>query len=224
MGILVALSTVDDGNMLIHSDQTNDTVVRNRERFLAKHRIGMDQTSRVNVHYTTETFCRYTAVSLRHDGGKGMRGDDIAPSDALVTTDTNHALFLPLADCVGVILYDQKRHVLMLSHLGRHSLEQQGGEASVAHLVDHFGCDPADMHVWLTPSPNKTAYPMWKFNNVSMKDVVYAQLIGAGIHKDAIADNSADTVSDTSYFSHSEFLAGRRKTDGRHSIVAMMTA
>lgn len=220
--VIVALSNVTDGSMFIPDDRSNITIADNRARFLNNHDIKMDQSTRVNITYDTDSFCRYQKVTLVDNAGMGMRDDDMQPADALITTDTNHALFLPLADCVGAVIYDSVHHVLMLSHLGRHSTEQFSGRKSVSYLVNNYGSDPADLRVWLTPAPGKDNYPMWAFNNRSIKEVVIDQLTATGILMQNIHDNTTDTTEDPNLFSHSEFLAGRRSEDGRYAIVAMM--
>lgn len=219
--VAVFISTVDDGNMLIPDDRSNQTIAQNRATFLQKHDIDIAASTRVNITYDTKDFCRYLEVSHK-DQGLGMIDDDAQSADALITTLPDHALLLPLADCVGTVLYDSKHHVLMLSHLGRHSVEQQGGQKSVAYLQDHYRSDPADILVWLTPAPGKEKYPMWAFDNRSIKSVVLEQLTSSGVLIENITDNTADTTKDTRYFSHSEYLAGHRETDGRHAIVAMI--
>lgn len=221
MSLIVAISTVADNNMFIPDDRSNKDIAAHRAKFLRKHAITMEQSTRVNITYTTDDFCRYHEVS-RSQQGLGMYNDDITPADALITTVSHHALFLPLADCVGAVLYDPVRQVLMVSHLGRHSTEQFGGTKSVEYLKDKYGCKPEDILVWLTPSPGKESYPMWAFDNRSIKSVVIEQLTSAGILDTHITDNPADTTKDSRYFSHSEFLAGRRQVDGRHCIVAMI--
>lgn len=221
MSLVVAISTVEDGNMLIHDDKANQQVIDNRKAFLKKHGIDIEQTSRVDVTFDVTDFKRYREVTSQNKG-EGMFGDDERPADALVTAESNHALFLPLADCVGVVIYDPVKHVLMLSHIGRHSLEQNGAYESVAFLVTNYSSRPEDLLVWLTPAPGKDKYPVFAFNNRGLKEVVLEQLRAAGVLAKNVTDNNSDTTSDTRYFSHSEFLAGRRSTDGRYSIVAMV--
>jgi copper oxidase (laccase) domain-containing protein len=221
MSLVVAISTVEDGNMLIHEDKANQQVINNRKNFLKKHGIDIKQTSRVDVTFDTTDFKRYREVTSQ-DKGESMFGDDKHPADALITTQPNHALFLPLADCVGAVIYDPVKQVLMLSHIGRHSLEENGAYESVAFLVTNHSSRPEDLLVWLTPAPGKDRYPVFAFNNRGLKEVVLEQLQNAGILTNNITDNNSDTATDPRYFSHSEFLAGRRSTDGRHSIVAMM--
>lgn len=208
--------------MLIPEDRSNKQVALHRQRFLEKNNISIDHSTRVNITYDTDTFVRYKEVSRNDKGGNGMIIDDSEPADALITKDRGHALFLPLADCVGAVIFDPTHHILMLSHLGRHSVEQHGGEASIDHLIKHYGSNPNDMLVWLTPAPGKEKYPLWAFHNRGIKEVVIEQLVNAGIQAHHITDNTADTTEDSRYFSHSEYLAGRRSEDGRYAVVAIM--
>lgn len=222
MTLKVAISTVADGSMLRRGAPSDPGVIKNREVFLAKHSISLNQTTRVSFSYETHTFTRYYTVN---NDEKGIGMSDASPinADALVTTQSHHALFLPLADCIGAVLYDSKQHVLMMSHLGRHSLEQHGGSASVQFLKEHFHSNPADIEVWLTPAAGKENYPIWSLENKGLKEVVYEQLVAAGINESHIHDDPTDTTTDERYYSYSEFLKGNRSEDGDYAIVAMMT-
>lgn len=221
MNILVAISTVQDGNMLNRDDETSSEVVANRKSFLAKNSIDINQTTRVNIVYDGDNYRRYYEVSEEHKSN-GMLYEDIVAADALVTRNPKHALFLAVADCVGAVIFDPDNNVLMLTHLGRHSLEQNGGFESVRFLVDHYGSIPNNLRVWLTPAPGPDVYPLYKFDNRSVKNVVYQQLQAAGILEKNVTDNPADTSKDMNYYSHSEFLQGNRTDDGRYAIVAEM--
>lgn len=150
-----------------------------------------------------------------------MRDGDVPLADALVTTTPDLALFLPVADCVATTLYDEEHGVLMLSHLGRHSLEQQGGMKSVEYLIKNFNTHPEALKVWLGPAPSKETYPIFKLDNQGMKEAVFQQLQKAGVTFENITDNPADTATDERYFSYSEFLKGN-KPEGRIAMVAVM--
>ncbi|MBC7868867.1 polyphenol oxidase family protein [Candidatus Saccharibacteria bacterium] len=221
MSEVIALSTVADGTMSITSDPTSKVVIQNRIKFLASVGITMQNTTRVKVVYEGEDYCRYKEVNPSQKGD-GMLDGNIVTADGLVTCTRNHALFLPLADCVGVVIYDPTHHIMMLSHLGRHSLEQNGGYKSVMFLVNNYGCDPTKLFVWLTPAPGQEKYPLFAFNNRAFKEVVFEQLHAAGINDDNITNDPTDTTKDERYFSHSEFLQGNRSQDGRYAVVAMM--
>ena len=225
---LIALSTVADGNMYIPDNPTDPTVINNRQVFLSKVGLSLETTTRLNVNMlqratvTGDTnFCRYAIVSDQ-DKGKGMRDNDVIVADALVTTNPGHALFLPLADCIGTVFYDESQRVLMLSHLGRHSLEQNGTAASIQFLHDHFGCQPSDLSIWLTPAPSKEAYPIWTMNNKGMKEVIFEQFAAAGVHPYQIVDNPAETDKDPRFFSYTNYINGRSSDSGRHAMVAMI--
>lgn len=161
MKIVVAISKVSDGNMLIKSDKANPDVIKNRSKFLEKNGIDINQTTRISTVYGGDDYCRYHEVGVSEKSA-GMFDGNVVTSDALVTKDINHALLLPIADCVGAVIFDPSKNILMLSHLGRHALEQNGGYKSVQYLVEDFGSNPADLLVWLSPAPGVDSYPaLW---------------------------------------------------------------
>lgn len=209
--------------MYTPSDQNDLTVVRNREAWLKKYGLELSQTSRVHITYEGDNYCRYRIVDAS-EKGDGMETSAREPADALVVTSPGHSLFLPVADCVATTLYDEEHGVLMLSHLGRHSLEQQGGVKSVEFLVQHFGTRPERLTVWLSPAPNKEVYPIFKLDNKGMKEAAFEQLQVAGVRLENIIDAPADTATDAHYFSHSEFLKGNKESEGRFAMIAYINA
>lgn len=219
--VYVGISEVKDGTMYIPSEQANEEVIRNRSEWLQQQSIQLADTTRVHVSYETDDFCRYKMIDEAAKG-EGMISASPEHVDALVTTKPGHALFLPIADCVATTLFDEEHGVLMLSHLGRHSLEQNGGVRSVAFLVEHFQTDPSKLKVWLSPAPNKDVYPIFKLDNQGMKEAVFAQLDQAGVKRENITDNPADTATDDRFFSFSEFKKGNKPTEGRFAMVAVM--
>jgi len=221
MDIIVAISKVNDGNMSNSLDKTDRNIIANRKSFLAKNNIDIEQTTKVAIVYEGDNYRRYWEV-FENDKSKGMLYDDIDAADALITREINHALFLPIADCIGAVIFDPIKQILMVSHLGRHSVEQNGGYESIKFLINNYNCQPNELFVWLTPSPGPDVYPMHAFNGRSIKNVVLHQIQSAGILSNHINDNSADTSKDLNYYSHSEFKKGNRAEDGRFAIVAMM--
>jgi copper oxidase (laccase) domain-containing protein len=111
---------------------------------------------------------------------------------------------------------------MMMTHLGRHSVEQEGALKSVHYLQEEFGSELKDLRIWLSPSVGGDSYPLHEFNDSSLQDVVCAQFEQAGVGLEQIEVSDIDTAEDDNYFSHSEYLAGNQMTDGRFAIVAMM--
>lgn len=219
--VIAALSSRVDGTMKFGvGDDT--TVLQNRLAFLKKTGIDPAHTTQVVVTYDTDDFTKYR-LARADEKSVGISSPAVVqPADALVITHPNHALFLPLADCVGAILFDSKNHILMVSHLGRHSTEQDGGRKSVIYLHDNFGTNPADVLAWLSPAVGKTTYPLHAFNGRGLQEVIAGQLQQAGVLKKHIEISSIDTANDENYYSHSEFLKGNRAENGRFAVVAMM--
>lgn len=213
-------STTADGFMK-SPDRNFATVLPARTAFLQKHDIDPHDTTLVQVVYETDDFCRYVTLS-DDDKGDGITRAATIAADALVVTEPGHALFLPLADCIGAVIHDPIKNILMLSHLGRHNLAQVGGTKCVEYLAEKHGVNPADLTVWLSPAAGKDSYPLYAFDNRSLHDVAVEQLLAAGILHKNITVSPIDSAADDNYFSHSQFLKGNRQTDGRHAVVAIL--
>lgn len=222
--VIVAHSHVSDGSMLNREDGRDAVVFSNRQKWLTSLGIDPSSTYRLCLSYEgTDTFCRYREISstdvsvLEFDAANDE-------ADALVTTQPGVALFLPLADCIGAVFYDAQHGVLMMSHLGRHSLEQYGGVRSVEHLVETYGSNPATLKVWLSAAVSKDSYKIYALDHKGMKEAAFEQLAAAGVVREHIEDNSDETDTHDDYYSHSSYLKGLSEDNGRHAFVAMMAA
>jgi copper oxidase (laccase) domain-containing protein len=111
----------------------------------------------------------------------------------------------------------------MVSHLGRHSTEEQGGIKSVEYLKDKFKSNVNDILVWLSPAVGKDTYPLHKFDGKGLHEVLLRQFLEAGILQDSIEVCSINTATNENYFSHSQHLAGHQDSNDRFAIAAMMT-
>jgi hypothetical protein len=220
MSVKFSVSTVSDGSMK-STDQSYASVLPMRTAFLSKNDISPDDSTLVQVVYKGDDFCRYYSLA-DSDKGDGIVRPPTYAADALVVTRPDHALFLPLADCVGAVIHDPSKNILMLSHLGRHNLEQFGGTKCIEYLVNHHAVNPADLTVWLSPAAGSDNYPLYAFKNRSLHDVSVEQLTAAGVLPQNITLSPIDSAVDLNYFSHSQFLEGNRETDGRFAVVAQL--
>lgn len=220
--IIAAVSSVHDGSMSLAKGKVEEARA-NRIAFLDEAGVDPLQATLLQVAYEdTIDFTRYAVVS-DDQAGEGMLepvSDTIA--DALVVTRPDQAIFLPLADCVGAIIYDPENRVLMVSHIGRHSAEALGGTKSIDYLVREFDSDPSRLLVWLSPAVGSDSYPLHALGNRGLHEVITDQMKVAGVLQSNIEASHLDTAESPDYFSHSEFLAGNRSEDGRFAIVAMM--
>jgi copper oxidase (laccase) domain-containing protein len=219
--VIASVSSLTDGNMKFDIGDT-ETVIKNRAAFLKKTGIDPLSTTLVALTYDTDDFTKYRIVTHDDKAVGVLNRRNIEHADALVATTPHHALLLPLADCVGVILYDTRHRILMVSHLGRHSVEMEGAKKSVMYLKDQFASQSADIKVWLSPAVGKDTYPLNKFDGKSLHEVILSQLYDAGISGDNIEVSSVNTATSEHYFSHSEYLKNPAAPNGRFAIVAEM--
>lgn len=210
--IVAAVSSIEDGSMKDGEDLLTADAIANREKFLRSQQLNPDHTAVFFASFDTEDYCRYK------EAAPGL----MPGIDAVSTNRRGQPILLPLADCVGAVIYDPNQCALMVSHLGRHSTEQLGAMQSIAYMTKQYGSQPQDLLVWLGPSPNGDAYPLWKFDNRGFTEVLYEQLVGAGVERGRIEISQVDTSTNPHYFSHSQFLKGRQAADGRYAIVAML--
>ena len=221
--VLAAVSSASDGNikkgMLPPQDMRH--VDENRRTLFSKLDLSPEQVVLVNLSYQKDDFCVYKEANAEQKGD-GIVRPDVVVADALVTREKGVALFLPIADCCPVILYDKKQHIVMLSHLGRHNIEQFGGRKSVEYLVKNYNTVPDDLLVWLGPAAGKATYPLFAFDRRSIHEVILEQLASVQVDKNNIEVSTVDVAQVEDYFSHSEFLKGNRDSDGRFAAIAML--
>lgn len=213
-------STTADGNMK-SLDQNYASVLPTRAAWLSTNNIAPVDTTLVQLSYNTNDFCKY--YTLNDDNkGDGITRPASYIADALVVIKPGHALFLPLADCVGAVIHDTRQNIMMLSHLGRHNLEQYGGTKSIEYLVQNHGSKPSELTAWLSPAAGSDNYPLYAFDHRSLHDVAHEQLTAGGLQPQNITASDADSTKHPDYFSHSEHLRGNQESDGRHAVVAVL--
>lgn len=217
----VVISTVADGSMYNREDKFDPSVYQNRITLLDSIGLTASDATRIRVGYDRSDFTETHVISEQHKS-QGILDENVIISDALVTTGINHALLLPIADCVGAAIYDPEHQVLMVAHWGRHSLEQQGAERCIQFFKETYKSDVSKLEIHLTPAPAKEHYQIWKLDNKGMKEATFEQLARAGIHKDQIIDHPEDTFTDPRYYSYSAYLQGKKENDGDYVIVAVI--
>lgn len=219
-GVVVRVSSTIDGTMTLRSLPENpEAVWDNRKKFIHTSGGEIEKTALVYVTYDDgDDFCRYREVAVDEYGIKTN-----LPCDALVTQTPGVGLFLPLADCCGLVLYDPDSKTLMLSHVGRHSCVQYGAKKSVEYLAGAYDVAPGNLLVWLSPAVGIENYPIYARNNKSLKSLIVEDLVAAGVAANNIAVSPIDTDKSPQYFSHSEYRKGNRGSlNGRFAVFAMM--
>lgn len=219
--LTAGVSSADDGNMKTTGFEPEE-VYANRQAFLSSLGIDLTQATLLAMSYDTTDFTRYVVFDDEQKGEGMLSPGTLTDVDAAVVTRPGHAIFLLLADCAGMIVYDPENEILMVSHLGRHNVEQNGAARSIKFLVEEFGSDPRTLQIYLSPMVGRETYPIHSLGGKGLGEVIIEQLLAAGTDPARIEMSPTDTAESEGYFSHSEFLAGNRTLDGRFAVVAMM--
>jgi copper oxidase (laccase) domain-containing protein len=202
-GICVALSDRSDGNMKNPSllNWVDDEIIENRRKFLKNSGIGRESIALIRAEYNADDFCRYKIIDKIDNYRLDLPVAEIPVSDGLMAKTPKTGIFLPVADCLGVVIYDSKQRILMVVHCGRHNLEQDGLVKVVKFLVQQ-GAQPQDMKVWFSPSAGAENYPVHAFGGKSLEQVAREQLAKAGVTQ--IVSDNTDTTINEEYYSHSQ--------------------
>ena len=76
---------------------------------------------------------------------------EFAGCDGLITNQRRIALGIHVADCCAVYIVDPKTPAIGLVHSGKKGTEQAIAAKAIGQLREHFGSDPTDLIVQLSP-------------------------------------------------------------------------
>ena len=135
-------------NFSVKRGDSRERVYANRERL----------ADALQVHTSEIVSCdqvhgRNVAKVDRDDAGVMQRG-----FDGMVTNSESLPLSLVFADCVPVVLYDAKRHVLGVCHSGWRGTVQGIAAATLESMVEQYDVDPADVYAGIGPSIGPDSY------------------------------------------------------------------
>ena len=122
--VLVKVSSKNDGTILerTRGHRHDPVVVKRRKDFAARCGTSYeDVVYQVIVYDDHQSYDRIVEVT-HLDTTKHT--PDIS-ADALFTSETGVGMFLPIADCVGTVVYDPVKRFLALAHIGRHAAKKQ---------------------------------------------------------------------------------------------------
>jgi copper oxidase (laccase) domain-containing protein len=218
-GMTIGYSEVRDGPFVMKGNNEAELLEIN-QHYLRRLGVDPDKAVRVRMNYERTDFTRYKQVDAVEAGH--ILASQIDVYDGLATQTSQLTLFLPLADCIGAVIYDPIHKAFMVSHLGRHNIEQRGAVASIEFMTKTFNSQPSDCHVWLSPAAGKAKYPLFSFDNQSLHEVALQQCEDAGVLPESIMTDQRDTTQDEQLYSHSEYLKDARPLDGRFIITASL--
>ncbi len=147
MKIKQIFTNKDDGNIAYHVTNNTQEVDFNRLALAQKYGFNastmryMEQTHGNNVHIVTQD-----SPLLIED------------CDALITNIPNITLMVMVADCIPILLSDEKKGVIAAIHAGRNSTFLKIAYKTASLMIEQFGCFPNDIKATLGPSIGACCY------------------------------------------------------------------
>lgn len=245
--VKAAASSLKNGLMSFGVQPDEATILEvqhNRARWLAELGLTLHQAVLLRLAYGENI--SYTRI-VDVDGttaGKGMSlPNDGIVADAFFTKTKNLGLFLPLADCGGVVLYDVANQVLGVVHLGRHATFENLAAKVIEHMKSVYGTDPKNLYIWISPSISGDSYWLHTFSLagdenwrlfskkhgegwlVDLQGFNMQQFQQAGVLARHIEHTEVDTATHADYPSHYRYQThGEAEKAGRFAIVAWLEA
>ena len=209
-------------------------VQKNRLKFFNK--ISVDINNCVCMHVVHKDKVIKADESLR---GISMTDYNKAVEvDGLYTDKKGLYLFLLVADCLPIIIYDPKKEALALVHAGWEGIDLEIAAKAVEKFKSVFKSNTFDIVVAIGPrvegssfikkNPSQKNDPRWKQFLKDMGDDNYQidlvgfckkQLINSGINVFNIIDSGVDTANDDRFFSHTRDVKNRISRQGRFACV-----
>ena len=145
--ILTVFTDIHDGNLAYHVGDEKTNVDKNRKLLSKKY----------NYDYKK-------LVSMNQTHGNNVKIVDldsekiIDDCDGLITNIKDLPLMVMVADCIPILLHDEKKDVIAALHAGRNSTFLKIVEVAINKMKENFGTNPSDIKAILGPSIQKCCY------------------------------------------------------------------
>ncbi len=140
-------TTASDGNIAYHVNDIKDNVTKNRNKLESKYNINIKK-----LKFMNQTHGNNIKI-VNHDSNECI--DDC---DAIITNEIDLPLMVMVADCIPILIYDEKKQVVAAVHAGRNSTFLKIVSKTVLTMIDKFNCSAEDIKVNLGPSIQKCCY------------------------------------------------------------------
>ena len=200
----ILVSELSDGNMRALDPADEQAAISNQSRLAGSLDLPPSRVARLRTVYgDRKNFTTY--IKITEDDLKDFSilnpENDIPVTDGLITSCKNLGLLLPLADCLGLVVFDEKTSTLGLLHAGRHNIEQHGPEKFIHFFCTATGTTPENLKLFFSPCARD--YEIFALNNQKLPEAALEQLSAAGINPAQLTDPALDTTSDPHFPSHS---------------------
>lgn len=232
--IIFATSKEVDGNMSFVTGDSQEAL-ENRKRFLKSKKITLDSIIAMWVQHGIEI------VKVERDDLKkgAYTSDNSFKVDGLITNEPGVYLFLLIADCHQIGIYDPHHKAVGLVHAGWQGLDKETIRNAIDAMKNNFDSQPQDLIVQFGPSLGPCCYkklpdlkqehnPKWQPYISRDPDGTFGidiwrfaedQLKDAGMLEKNIDNPKVCTYHSEEYFSHRKVQFEGLKEDFRFATV-----
>lgn len=145
----------DSLNISFATGDRDDRVQLNRRKLCAAASIPVESLTASQLIHSD---C-ISVVSKDFRGKGSLDSKSAIPNtDSLITNDRGICLFVAVADCVPILIYDPTHNAIGLIHAGRRGTLKQITATTIAALHTHFDSSPKDLVVGIGPSIGPCCY------------------------------------------------------------------
>ncbi len=140
----VSLPPYDSLNLALHTGDDPSAVLQNRN--ILQNSIGLPLYFMRQVHGDNIAVVDKSTPQTLPD------------CDAMITKRRGIALVVMVADCIPLLLFDEKKGVVAAVHAGRNGTLLNIGATCVKRMTERFGCRSEDIYAKLGPSIRSCCY------------------------------------------------------------------
>jgi len=139
-------------SLALHTDEEPEKILQNRATLQAK----FPHMKFIVAHQTHSD----NIAIIQNIESKGWRGQEsvIEDCDALISDKKGVMLTILTADCVPILLFDPKRHIIGAVHAGWRGTEQKIVSKTIQRMQQIFGSNPTDILAGVAPSIGRCCY------------------------------------------------------------------
>ncbi len=202
--VTVGLSDIHDGSMRFFGEGDEKEIIE-RQKKLGE-LIGLDgeRVTRVRTVYEgRDNYTQYDEITENNLNDYSINNAEgvIPITDGLVTKCQDVGMLLPIADCLGMVVFDEELKIVGLLHAGRQNIEQDGPRKFIEMFVKNYGCEAERLKVFFSPCAQD--YCITALNDEKLPEAARRQIMEMGILEKNILDDKIDTVTNEDYPSRS---------------------
>ena len=196
----------NDGNLAFHVEDNEINVIKNRKNLALK--LGYNYEDLVYMNQI------HSANIIVVDENSPKLVDNC---DSIITRSKNLPLMVMVADCIPILMFDDKKGIIAAIHAGRNSTFLEISKKTAEIFIEKFSSNPEDINVVFGASIQKCCYEVSEDlskivensfgkefvenNYIDLQGINKKQLNDLGI-KNIEISNICTKCGDKSYFSY----------------------